>query len=86
MEKDWVYVLSQKNQLAAVMETNRRTERFGLVLSEEDAQLILAERSNVMREQRRVEFGGGITEKLIYEFCDSPYISQDTSDDCQAGV
>lgn len=86
MEKNWVSILSQKNQLAAVMETNRRTERFGLVLSEEDAQLILAERSNVLREQRRVEFGGGITEKLIYEFCDSPYISQDTSDDCRAGV
>ncbi|MDY5484084.1 MAG: DUF6323 family protein [Clostridium sp.] len=76
MEKDWVYVLSQKNQLAAVMETNRRTERFGLVLSEEDAQLIQAERSNVLREQRRVEFGGGITEKLIDEFCDSPYLNQ----------
>ncbi len=86
MEKNWVSILSQKNQLAAVMETNRRTERFGLVLSEEDAKLILAERSNVLREQRRVEFGGGITEKLIYEFCDSPYISQDTSDDSQAGV
>ncbi|MBP3926725.1 MAG: hypothetical protein J6D13_06045 [Clostridium sp.] len=78
MEKNWVSILSQKKQLAEVMETNRRTERFGLVLREEDAKLILAERSNVLREQRRVEFGGGITLKLIYEFCDSPYISQDT--------
>lgn len=64
-------------QLAKVMETNRITERFGLILREEDAQLILQERNCALRQQRRVEFGPGIAEKIIYEFCDSAYIDQD---------
>lgn len=28
------------------------------------------------KEQKRVEFGGGIMPKIIYEFCDSSYIDQ----------
>lgn len=70
-------LLQQKNQLAGVLETNRMTEKFGLVLSEADAGLLLKERARVLREQRRVEFGGGILPKLIEEFCDSDFIDQD---------
>ncbi|MPM95937.1 hypothetical protein SDC9_143093 [bioreactor metagenome] len=28
-----------------------------------------------MKENGRIEFGGGVIDKLIYEFCDSPFIS-----------
>lgn len=76
MDKDWITILQQQNQLDKVMETNHTTERFGLVLTEQDAKLILEERKNALREQRRVEFGGGIAEKIIYEFCDSNYLDQ----------
>lgn len=76
MSKDWMILLGQQNQLARVMETNQAAERFGLVLSEEDARLILGERREALREQRRVEFGEGIVPKIIYEFCDSDYIDQ----------
>jgi len=69
-------LLQQQNQLAKVMETNQATEKFGLVLSEEDARLILGERKEALREQRRVEFGEGIVPKIIYEFCDSDFIDQ----------
>ena len=58
------------------METNQATEKFGLVLTEEDAGLILKERKDALLEQRRVEFGGGIVPKIIYEFCDSDFIDQ----------
>lgn len=71
-------LLQQQNQLERVMETNRSTERFGLTLTEEDARLILEEHKNSLREQKRVEFGAGIAEKIIEEFCDSAYISQDS--------
>lgn len=77
MEKNWMALLQQQNLLENVMETNRITERFGLVLCEEDAKLILAERNNALKEQRRVEFGAGIVDKIIYEFCDSDFIDQD---------
>mgnify|MGYP001066611729 FL=1 len=69
-------LLQQKNQLAKVMETNKTTEQFGLVLSEQDAKLILEERKDTLQKQKRVEFGEGIVPKIIYEFCDSNYIDQ----------
>ena len=76
MGKNWVVFMQQQEQLANVMKANQVTEQYGLVLSEQDAKLILEERWNVLREQKRVEFGPGITEKLIYEFCDSAYVNQ----------
>ena len=76
MGKDWMVLLQQQNQLEKVIQTNRMTERYGLILTEEDARLILEERGNSLREQKRVEFGEGIVTKIIYEFCDSDYIDQ----------
>ena len=66
----------QENPLAKILETNEATEKFGLVLREQDAQLILEERRNCLREQKRVEFGESIVPGIIYEFCDSEYIHQ----------
>lgn len=77
MDKNWMEQWGRQNQLAKVMETNQATVKYGLVLSEKDAQLIVSERSAALKEQRRVEFGTGISEKIIREFCDSPYIEQD---------
>lgn len=76
MDQGWMVLLQQKNQLDKVLETNRAAERFGLVLTEQDAKLILEERKNVLREQKRVEFGEGVAAKIIYEFCDSNYVDQ----------
>lgn len=76
MGENWMEVYQQKNQVAKVLEVNAFTEKYGLVLSEEEAQLIVEERSNTLREQKRVEFGQSISSKLILEFCDSAYIEQ----------
>ncbi len=77
MNKNWIVLLQQQNQLSKVMEVNRMTEKYGLRLDERDAKLILEERSHALREERRVEFGEGIAPKIIYEFCDSDFICQD---------
>lgn len=71
MSQDWMILLQKQNQLGKIMETNRTAQQYGLTLSEQDAQLILKECGNSLREQKRVEFGEGITPKIIYEFCDS---------------
>jgi hypothetical protein len=76
MDKNWMALLQGQNQLGELLKTNQRTAAFGLALSEPDAELILQERGNTLREQKRVEFGEGIVTKIIYEFCDSQYISQ----------
>jgi len=76
LEKDWMILLQQQNQLEKVMRTNQKTERFHLSLTEQDAKVILEERKNSLSEQKRIEFGEGIATKIIYEFCDSDYIDQ----------
>ncbi|MGN0152483.1 MAG: DUF6323 family protein [Wujia sp.] len=76
-EKDWIQIINEQNMIQKIVSTNQFTERFGLTLSEDEAQLLVTERKNSLREQGRVEFGGGILEKLIFQFCDSPYIRQD---------
>lgn len=77
MDHNWLELLQNQTQLASVLETNQYTEKFGLSLLKQDAELILANRLEVLKQQRRVEFGEGIVPKIIYEFCDSDYIEQD---------
>ncbi len=76
LDKNWMDLWQKQNQLAKVLETNRVTERFGLVLSGQEAEMIVEERGNALRAQRRVEFGAGIIPEIIYEFCDSDFIDQ----------
>lgn len=76
MEKDWMILLQQKNQLAKVMETNEMSARYGLALTEQEAELLVSERIQTLRAERRVEFGPGILPRVIEEFCDSDFIDQ----------
>lgn len=56
---------------------NQKTQQFGLVLTEQDAKLLVEARGEELRRQQRVEFGESILSKLIFTFCDSEYIFQD---------
>ena len=75
LNQDWM-VLLQENQVGKVIETNRATAQYGLTLTEEEAKLIVRERTDALQEQKRVEFGDSITPRIIYEFCDSDFIDQ----------
>ena len=77
MDHNLMALLQKQDLTEQILKTNDVTERFGITLSEEDVGLILAERKQVLREQRRVEFGEGIVPKLIFEFCDSAYVDQE---------
>jgi hypothetical protein len=66
-----------KYQLDKITNCNQYTEKFGLHLSKQDASFLLASRASNLKEQERIEFGEGILAKLIFTFCDSPYIYQD---------
>lgn len=76
-EKNWLELLSKQTQEAQVLETNRYSGQYGLVLSREDAEILAQERADVLKKERRVEFGQGILSAIIYAFCDSPYIMQE---------
>ncbi len=63
-------------QEAILQETNSYTQRFGLTLSDTDIQMLLSRRTESLAEQRRIEFGNGILDKIIFVFCDSEFIYQ----------
>ncbi|MDD2960243.1 MAG: DUF6323 family protein [Lachnospiraceae bacterium] len=76
MGKNWIELLNRQNQIQKILDTNVYSEKYGLVLTDQDAQVLATERHNSLKEQRRVEFGQGIMPKLIFAFCDSDYIDQ----------
>jgi len=76
-QKNWMEEMAKQALTAQVLETNQYTEKYGLVLREEDAALLAEVRADVLREERRGEFGQSILPKIIYAFCDSSYIYQD---------
>lgn len=67
--------LIQKQAVNEVVKCNDLTERFGLVLTQTQAIELVETRSFALRDNGRIEFGGGVIDKIIKEFCESPYIS-----------
>jgi len=67
--------LTQKQAVDEIVKCNDYTYRFGLTLSHLDAIELVKVRTLSLKSHGRVEFGGGVIEKIIKEFCDSPYIS-----------
>lgn len=68
--------LVEKQAVSEVLLCNKITEQYSLILSEEQALELVETRSHSLKSFGRVEFGGGIIEKIILVFADSPYISQ----------
>ncbi len=77
MDCDFLSIWMNETQEIALRKTNEYTDRWGLSLTEEDTKLLLSDRKETLAAQRRIEFGEGILPKIIFTFCDSPYIYQD---------
>lgn len=67
--------LIQKQAVDEIEKCNDFTARFGLTLSYQNAIELVEMRTLSLKRYGRVEFGGGVINKIIKEFCDSPYIS-----------
>lgn len=68
----------QKIQLMQDLQNcNDMTLRFGLALSAQQIQNLAERRIRALKDTGRIEFGQGVLKKIITEFCDSPYITQD---------
>lgn len=57
-----------------LMQSNRVSRKFGLVLSPAQADMLARRQAEALRETGRIEFGSGILKKLALAFCDSPFI------------
>ena len=69
--------LMEKQIVDEILACNEETKQYGLVLNEKQALALAQTRTSSLKENKRIEFKGGIVEKLILSFEDSPYISQD---------
>ncbi|MDU6306719.1 MAG: DUF6323 family protein [Clostridium sp.] len=66
--------LIQRQAIGEIMKCNDVTARFGLELTERQAAQLVETRAFALKTAGRIEFGGGVIQKLIYAFCDSPYL------------
>lgn len=66
--------LAKKQAVDEILKCNEYTIEYGLGLTHKQAIELVEERSRCLKENGRVELGGGIIHKIINEFCDSPYI------------
>lgn len=71
-----VQAARRQEELAVISKMNQKTERFGLVLQEEEVRELVTVHHESLKNHRRFEWGSGILEKLIYVFCDSQYLDQ----------
>jgi len=67
--------LIQEQAVSEIEKCNDLTSRFGLVLSHNDAIELVETRSLSLKNNGRIEFGGGVINIILNEFCDSPYIT-----------
>ena len=75
MEESYLEIINKRKQLeiANIKKCNEYTSQYGLVLSDKQVSNLIEKR----KETGRIEFREGIIDKLIREFCDSPYINQE---------
>lgn len=69
--------LPNQKQTEIILACNTYTKKFGVSLTDQEVKELVACRKETLKEQQRLEFGEGILPKLIYAFCDSPFIYQD---------
>ena len=79
MEENYLDIVNKRKQIeiANIKKCNEYTSKYGLVLSDNQISNLLERRKETLKETGRVELRVGIIDKLIKEFCDSPYINQE---------
>jgi hypothetical protein len=71
-------VSMQEQYMTELLELNEKTKDYGLVLSLEDIQMMMAARSQVLYSYGRVELSIEVTKELIEIFSTSSFIQQDS--------
>lgn len=79
MENSYLEIINRKKQMevANIKKCNEFTGDYGLLLSEKQIESLIEKRIDILKNTGRVEFRNGIIDKIIKEFCDSPYINQE---------
>lgn len=67
--------LIHKQAVIEIEKCNEFTAQFGLILSHRDAVELVETHTLALKSNGRIEFGGGVIEKIIQQFYNSPYIT-----------
>lgn len=70
------FPMIQEQAVKEILKCNDYTAQFGLTLSRSDAAQLVESRNAALKSSGRIEFGGGVINKIIGKFGDSPYISR----------
>lgn len=79
MNENYLDIVNKRNQMEIVhiKRCNEYTSKYGVVLSDNQINNLLERKLEVLKKTGRIELRSGIIDKLIKEFCDSPYINQE---------
>lgn len=79
MDNNYLEILNQRKQIeiSNIKKCNEYTSKYGLILSDNQISDILERRTEILKKTGRIELREGIIDKLIKEFCDSPYLNQE---------
>ena len=79
MDNLYLEIVNKRHQIEIenIKKCNEYISQYGLALSENQINNLLERRKETLKETGRVELRRGIIDKLIKEFCDSPYINQE---------
>lgn len=77
MSDDPFSIIARQTGAIDALRCNEVASRFGITVSENDAMMLAETRNKTLKRLGRVEFAGGVIEKLITAFCDSPYLDRD---------
>ena len=79
MEESYLEIVNKRkqNEIANIKKCNEYTNKYGLILSDNQISNLLERRKETLKETGRIELRVGIIDKLIKEFCDSPYVNQE---------
>lgn len=67
----------QQYAVNSILSCNEETCQYGLILTAEQEHALVLSRNQSLKASGRIELGGGVIEKLIQSFADSPYINSE---------
>lgn len=69
--------LTPERTVHQILRVNDEISQYSLRLSEAQARALAEEGAASLKNCGRVEFGGGVADKLLLAFCNSPYLLQE---------
>lgn len=74
---DFNSMLSPYKGLDDIIKSNEKSQKFGLLLTHEQALRLMETRVNILKAVGRIELGQSVIAKIIKAFCSSPYITSE---------